>query len=136
MAWAAAATPVSSMVCVTRVTAKNVKFNATLRSCRAAPPFNNGFNVCHDGNFNSLDHRINFRFNMKYMNKNAENTSAPTVASAAPETPIPIVNINIGSTMAFNKLAEALIFMGVTVSKTPAHDSNDIYEAIEPRITR
>jgi hypothetical protein len=49
----------------------------------------------------------------------AEITSAARVASAAPVTPIFIVNIRTGSRTALKTLLAALILRGVDVSRVP-----------------
>mmetsp|Transcript_34107 Transcript_34107/g.50108 ORF Transcript_34107/g.50108 Transcript_34107/m.50108 type:complete len:124 (+) Transcript_34107:654-1025(+) len=119
MEWAEAATPVLSMLCVALATARKVILIARFLSCNAAPPLNRGSNDAQEGSLKSLDHRIMFRFNRVRMKATAEITSAATVAKAAPPTPKPRRNINIGSNTALNMFAKRLILSGDSVSNVP-----------------
>mmetsp|Transcript_13510 Transcript_13510/g.20500 ORF Transcript_13510/g.20500 Transcript_13510/m.20500 type:complete len:205 (-) Transcript_13510:1278-1892(-) len=141
IACAVAATPVLSIDCVTRVTAKNVKFKAKFRNCKAAPPRSNGDKFAHLGRRNNFDGVIIFLLHNSIVNMNADVISAAKVAKAAPVTPNFNVKIKMGSKIAFNKLANRLIFNGVTVSITPLKAENPIKENIDgrnakPRIKR
>mmetsp|Transcript_9311 Transcript_9311/g.22605 ORF Transcript_9311/g.22605 Transcript_9311/m.22605 type:complete len:225 (+) Transcript_9311:234-908(+) len=62
MACAAAATPLWSIDCVTRATARNVRLRDRLRSCRAAPPLSSGLRLAHDGGRNNFPQDISCFF--------------------------------------------------------------------------
>mmetsp|Transcript_19272 Transcript_19272/g.28350 ORF Transcript_19272/g.28350 Transcript_19272/m.28350 type:complete len:92 (-) Transcript_19272:725-1000(-) len=57
--------------------------------------------------------------------------SAASVASAAPVTPKPSGKMRMGSSMALNRFANRLIFIGVSGSKTPRNAEKPIKVSID-----
>lgn len=60
-----------------------------------------------------------------------EHSSATQVAAAAPATPIPAVNINMGSNIMLTKFEITAIFSGVRTSRVPRNTAKPIVDKID-----
>ena len=117
-----------------RITARNVTFCATERSCTAAPPTISAPIARKLGTRNIDLAVMIFRANIVRMYRNALVTSDALVAIAAPATPIdltkPAPKIKSGSSRRFTSCDASVIFIGVFTSSVPLNAAKPTVEMI------